>query len=599
MSRGLVFQLTRRHEVLHACPKLMALTAVSGTLVVNVLTFRAAQTGDPVGFGAVDGLLLQAVILVGFAGILFKSVAARRCRPWEAALPVSSFVLWRSHHLALIASGLLSMLVTGAVVAVFVATMRAVTELDLLSLKQLALLMVRPALLVMAISGAVAIRRVDLADLAADAGWPRLRALLVVALYLLLAGLSFLPLIVSIIPVFAVTIWAVSKGAQLPPVLESQPICSDAGQDVTGAVGLDEPIAASGRVASKTIQRQLFKWPATWIVGLPFILLFGVLLGGYIPGKGFSDDSMRVVQYFIVVYLLLAFSGHFMENLYRVDHLPVSRRRLLLWLTMPGLICVSLGYITSQSFLNRSQLANEQIRFVNEEENYGLKVPVEFFNLSATGDVPPIFDPQGEEAEAFSVPVMKGLPWRLWKAHTTPNGMGMEFVAWQISRAVEALYGAQIPPAEIQDRYLEIGPAGRVVVREPGLTLQADYPDLRSAYRGPVYPLLVGSICIVYLLVLGLFFSFFRAGVTIKKGRIAFWGLMVGLFALHIGVYATLIIGWTEDWILTGALLSVARSAAATGVGSQALIWFCFAVLAGLSWVWMERRFAAVEAPRG
>lgn len=599
MSRGLVFQLARRHELLHGCPKLLALAAVSGTLVMNFLTFRAAQTGQAVGFRAVDEFLLQAVVLLGFAGLLFKESAARRSRAWEAALPVPGYVLWRSHHLALIAGGLLNLLVTGSVIALFVGLMHSISELDLLSLRQLAVLMVRPALLILAISGAVAVRRVDLADLAADEGWPRLRVVLVAALYALLAGLMFLPLVVSLIPVIAATLWAVARGARVPAALESHPIGFGAGPEAFGGAGAGQPIAASGRVAGRAIRRQLFKWPTTWVIGLPFILLFGFLLGGYVPGKGFSDESMRVVQYFIVVYLLFAFSGHFMENLHRVDHLPVGRRRLLLWLTLPGILCLSLGYFTSQILLDRSHADQEQIRFVNEEENYGLKVPVEFFDFSPSGEVPPIVDPQGHQAEAISVPVMKGLPGRLWNPHSTPAGAGIEFVAWQISRAVESVYGARIAPAEIRDRYLEIDPSGRVVVREPGLTLQADYPDLRGVYRGPVFPLLVGSIVILYLLVTGLFFSFFGAGVTIKKGRIAFWALMTGLFAGHIGVYATFVADWTDDWILSGMVLSPARMAAEAGTGARAAVWLGFLVLAGLSWMWMERRFTRAEAPRG
>ncbi len=576
MNRRLILQLTGRHEILRTQPKLIAVASISGVLVMNVLAFNAAKSDRALEPGMLDFFLVQ------------------------AALPLTAQQVWRSHNLALMLGGLVSILMTAVVVAVVNFLMSATTNLALLQWSHLSEILVRPALLVLVISGLVSIRRTDLIDLTDDPGWPRLRLRLLALLLGLLIVLQFLPLATGAVPVMVISVLVGRARNDLSNSMEALPVGSEAGSPYhpTGAA---MPVAASSRPLNFTIMRQLFKWPLNWIVGMPFLVLFGFLLGGFLPGLDpgrFDDNSMRVVQYFIAVYLLLAFGGHFLENMWRVDHLPISRRRLLVWLMVPNMIALSLGYGGSMLLLQRHYDQNEQLRFVNEGERYGLKVPLEFFELAAA-DAPLIVAPDGSEVEPFSRSVMKGLPWQFYQPYHTPIDAGPDFIAWQIHRAVQAVYGVEISPDEIRQRYLEVPEEGPVEVVEAGLTLQADYPELHNGYRGPVFPILVGSILILFILAQGVIFSFYRPGITYKRGRVVFWGMMGFLFLLHVCVYATLIAGWTDDWILTGSVLGLARMVLDAGPFAQVGVWFLTALIFAASWRWTERRFHDVEAPRG
>ena len=263
-------------------------------------------------------------------------------------------------------------------IVLFNVLMRDLTDLGLLAGRQLTELVVRPALLVLALGTAVAARRVELADLADDPGWKRHRAVLVVAAVLLLAGLSSQPLVYSLLPVIAASVWLGRVRTQVPETLEVMPAgagrssanaSADDPADAAAALG---PVGASRWAIDRVVMRQLFKWPLNWIVMLPFLVLFGLLLAGFLPGSegnAFGRGYLRAVNWFIVVYLMYSSVGHFLENLWRVDHLPLSRRRLMAWLVLPTVIFLMLGYGVGIVLLERSQQATEQLLFDNDEEN--------------------------------------------------------------------------------------------------------------------------------------------------------------------------------------------------------------------------------------
>lgn len=602
MSRSYVFQLARRHEVLHAGPKVLAICALAGTGLINLLVFRSLSAGTAVAPGRFGLFLVEAVLLSGVAVLLLRDLAARRCRSWEASLPLSSGELWRSHTLALTMAGFLSIAVTGAVMIGFVALMRPAVDQLLLTNSQLALMFVRPLLLTFTAAGVVSLRRPELVDLDDDPQWAKLRILTVVGMFAVLLLLQFTRPVQAVVPAMLVLIALYRTGRRLPTVLESWPtgVSAAAGRARTGA--RDEAFASShGSVSRRVVMRQLFKWPMNWIVMPPFVLGGGLLLSGYLPMHaqgGFDDESMRVMHYWLVIYMLLAVLGHFLENLWRVDHLPISRRRLLLWAVLPNLIALLVGYGVGVGVSGYQRANHDEISLQEFKTRLWLDVPIEYLDLTWGSEAPTLTAATGEPVQIHSQRVLPGLPLTAHNTFFLTEDSTAPEVAWQIARAVEMVYGQTIDWREIQARYLTIDAQGRPHPVEGGLTLRADYPDLAPSYRGPVLPLLIGSLVTIFLLVVGAVFSGLGRGATIRRARFVFWCTMALLLAIHIGGFGMLIGRWMRDWALTAAVLVTARRIAELGPVAIGLTWAGAVVAVAGAWRLAEGRFRAAEAPR-
>lgn len=603
MSRSRVLKLARRHELLHSSPKMLLAAMAGATFAVNVLTFRIVGSGQQVVTDVWATFLLEAVLLAGFAATLFKSEAGRRCRAWEAALPLPSYSLWRSHFLALVLSGLVAVGATAVVMVGFILLLRGGIDRPLLADSQLVLMGVRPLLLMVAASGLVALRRLDLTDLADDRGWPVARGALVAGMYAALLVFHLLPPAYAILPVVAVSALLLRARSRLPQVLEAWPSGAEAsaGRVAAGTDPQELPVSASGSVTRRVVMRQLFKWPMNWILMPPFLLGGGLLLAGFLPNHteaGFDDPSMRLMNFWIIVYMLLAVIGHFVENLWRVDHLPVGRRRLLLWAVLPNVVALLVGYAIGIGILERQKSVHDEIELLQNKDHLWLDVPLEYFDLSWNEQPPAVATPDGSMVEAYSQPILPGTPLSVHNTYHLPPGSGAEFVAWQIARAVEQVYGVAIPAREIEARYLKTDADGYVAPVEGGLTLRADYPELEPSYRGPVFPLLIGSLLTAFLLILAGLFATIRPGTTIRRWRIWFWGSMIVLLAAHITGFGVLIARWTTEWAMSAVVLVLARRLAEAGPVAMGLTWVAAAAVVAGAWRLAEGRFRAAEAPR-
>ena len=589
--------LVIRHEIFRALPKPLLISAVSATLVMNTLTFLNAKHGGDWQPGTPELFLLQAVLLISCGALFFLPAAARRGRPWELSLPVPATVLWRSHWLALVGSGLTVLAGVGAILVLFRLAMSGTLGGDLVPGLDLAETLARPALLLVTAASVLAARAPRLADLTGSPGWPRLRLLLVMVLLAVLYLLMSLPLVWSLVPPLAGVIAALVAGRRLQASLVTAPACDEA--VLTEAIAPSADLSGarpSQRVVDYVILRQLFKWPLSLPILLPFTAVFGLLMSGC-GALLDSDTDFRVFNFFMVVYILFAMTGHLLENLYRVDHLPIPRTRILHWLVLPSALALAVGYGTGR-LIEHSADDRELIGFDTTVESYGLKVPPEFF-LAAVGDGErQITAPWGESHTAFAQPVLRGVPWYLWKPYTTPPEASPRFVAWQISRAVAAVYGARLDPVDIERDYLVTDVGGRTVLRDEPLTLAADHPNWQPSSGGPVFPVLFGVEIMLWLLVEALCFRVCGRGATIRRVRIVFWSIMGVLMLLHVGFFVGLIFKFSKDWVLTGVLLSTVRRLASLGVGGWVIAWLVPVAGAALSWRLVVRTFAGVEAPR-
>ena len=178
-----------------------------------------------------------------------------------------------------------------------------------------------------------------------------------------------------------------------------------------------------------------------------------------------------------------------------------------------------------------------------------------------------------------------------------------DFVAWQISRAVEAVYGRSIPYEEIRERYLETTPGGGASLRDPGgLTLLEDYPELHSGGEGPVFPVVLTLTGLLFLALGAIYFRAFRASVSDGARKGAFFAVLGLALVIHIAPFVAFISGFVEDWVLLGqaeaGILWLGRTVPGGDFGVGILCGLIFAAGYRLAQGAFERIEAPLPRPR-
>jgi hypothetical protein len=580
-----------RHEVLRRLPKLLVVTFSLSTLILGVVNYlRLKDLNAPI----MDGwflVLAQFCVFLSAALVLMMPEAGRRCRVWELSLPVPGRIWWQGHFLSLLLGGTVLMLVF-AIIPLLVRIPGDNYELGQSLAGFLLDLWGPPFLAYVLTLEILTIWRPAAAMPGREKGWVSALVLvlvLVTALMILVSRLGLSWWLFGAI----VVLGFFRHRVRVPDTLylpEEKTTTAESGQ----WSAMEAP-STSRWVLHKTIMRQLFKWPINWIALLPFIAFFGLLLGGFNP---FDSDmsGMRFANYFMTIYILAAASGHFTEKMHHVDHLPVDRRTILAWLVLPSLLALAAGYAGGQWWASGKLVTEETIAFVNDEKGYGLKVPPRCFELVKSDEAPVITSPWGESHQAESVVAWKGQPWLFYKPFSTPEGASEQFVAWQISQVVQRVFGEFLSPEEISERYLETGSDGRVLVGADGLSLKSDHPQWRELSGGPVFPLFAGPVVILYLLVLALLFRLQRRPVSVKRQRVAFWGVMILLLVLHIGWMAGFVSGMSDDWIVSGIILGGIQRLAMAGSGTGVAAYAVVSVLVVFAWSLALRQFRRLEA---
>lgn len=584
-----MWNLVLRHEVTRSLGKPVLIAGSTATFALNLLIFaKATRDGAPSGWG---GFALAFVILVPGLVVLLMQSAGRRAAPWSLALPLPAHRLWAAHLRALVLGVSILMAVLLLVLG-SLAVLIGKLEGDLvIPLDSLLLAAARPYLVLVLVAAGLALFRPGLADPGASGAWGRWRLFVGVAALVLLALLLALPLPVALVP-------ALVMGAMLARTRRSLPAALSLAEQPEASVSADTGVDGRGsRVLQRVVVRQLFKWPTSWIVGLPMMIALGLLMGGVVPGH--RDGSvLRYFNVLITVYMLVAFNGHFVENLWRVDHLPVGRHVMLRWLILPSLAALLVGALAGAALAPRP--GGETLVYENDpaEGHFGLRVPVDVWEVA--GGNPPEFvtAPWGENGAVAAVAVVQGAPLHLWKTYTTTEDASADFVAWQISRAAERVHGVSVPADTIAARYLVQDDQGRVTVREDGLTLVADGLVTPRAAVGPVLPLLLGATIGGSLLVTWLTFSLCGTGSTARRVRTVFWTGMGLLLVFHMSGYVLLMAQKTEPWHVEALVLGLAGSIGGLGVAGWVGSWLAFLVIFVVGWRLALRAFLRVEAVR-
>jgi len=345
------------------------------------------------------------------------------------------------------------------------------------------------------------------------------------------------------------------------------------------------------RAAPRGVLMILFLFPST--------ILFGVLLGGGAE-RLMPDTEMRLLFLPMAAYILLAGMAFPLAGLRAVDFLPVGRNRLLGVILAPYVASLLLGYAGGAVWSRTTVPEGEQILFVDEEDQYGLMVPLRLFEASTENVTPIVEAPWGERHDMMVIPVfgedITGEGPVLWKPFTVPRGASVEYAGWQLSRALQELHGKTFDPVELSERYFVVDADGDVSARGGELSFAADHPDLRNRGAAPMLPMVLGLLGILWLVPLAIYLRVCRVRYTARTRKTVLWSQMGVLLILHLIAFISPALGWFQPDRFEVAVASGLRQLTATLTGGATLLWVpTLFILTAAMWL-VVRNFRVLEA---
>jgi len=611
--------LLRRDPVLRALPTWLLVAPLFASGIEDILTPLAAKAtraaASPAGGEFGDLLPLAVAVWLPVSVFLLISKTRQRCSSFDMALPLPTRNVWATHLIAVAFSALVLSVAAGVGIMIvdrLTAQLSGDTPVPQAGMVTIAAPLFVNLLLAVALlqSSKPELFRIPFGKgfgLAAVAG--------LAALVGLTVGLAGLPLFWSLPPLGIAVALALRSYRGLPRAYslvplepESVTLTHGAATDRTDWIAMPKRGGHRFRWAlllqvyrMLTSGEQEGPWvafagkPIATLLAFPVLFVWGALLAGY-----FGEEKMSPFYIVFTVFFLLTLLPGSMSGLHRVDSLPVSRRTLFTLLSLPPLVALVAGYSAGSFGVAVKAEANPPIRYQRAAasryfppwptEKNTLRVSTEYCEIAWDGNLPSLESPWGEAHEPPAVPLHAGGRALLYSPFGTPEDASPEFVAWQLSRAIEAVYGESVPPEEVLDRYLEPDPGGGVRLIDGGRPLQASLAsvDIPEAVR--VLPVVSTSIALVYLLCFAIYLQAFRATRS-DKFRV---GVFRALLAVLILLLAAQLI---EPWAPIDFLKLLIRHAAAHLPGGELAIWaVCFALFLG-TYRLAQSRFLLIEVP--
>ncbi|MCP3962197.1 MAG: hypothetical protein GY719_30510 [bacterium] len=540
----------RRDDALRWLPLWISAGAGVALLLSGLYAYRAY--GDPASGPATLTLVLWCAV----APYLAFGQVRRRCSRFDLALPLSSRRLWLAHIAAVLLAGAMVLAVSAALVVSISGLsgrFQGLPEPRLDALHLAVHLAVGLGLAVAVLEAA----RPTLAEIPIDRG----RVLFTVASLGGILGmlwlLSALPLFWALGPLGLALALGLRTYRSLPPAFSLVPLAADPGPAVARrSVERDWAAAVTGRRAAWRRNLDLVRWvaggPIAWFA-YPMIFFAGMLIADLLRAWT-GEPDMTVQNLLMAIYVLLTFSGLMTARLPLFDPLPVSRRLLLAALVLPNLAALILGYGAGRIAVAALDEPRDLVEMAEWKEGYFVRVPARYLEIAWDGRPPELGAPWGEGLEPMLFPLYRGGRAGLYSPFPVSAGSSPELWAFQIRRAVEAVYGRSIPEAEIRERYLEVDGEGRVVPRGEGLTLLADHPGLEPRDTGPAFPVVLLLVVSSWLLLFSIVLRSYRADIGDRARLGVFWGLVALVFAimgLHLALAVTDVV---EPWVTRGFL---------------------------------------------
>jgi len=318
----------------------------------------------------------------------------------------------------------------------------------------------------------------------------------------------------------------------------------------------------------------------------PLLILLGIVLSGFI--SVWKDIELpQLTWLFLTAYLLFTLLPAQMVSIQFLFLLPVSLRRIFVYLMLPGILAFAFGYGIGSAGKALLQGSRLMVKFQKESTSLlptyaskypQVRVPAQYFEIAWDGQAQENTSPWGETHPARTDALYAGSRVAVYEPFSTPGDCTPQFAALQISRAMQAVYGKSIPYQQVLDRYLEVNGNAAVALKQGGGQLLQDYPDIIPSREIPLFPIIMLVIAGTWLLMAALYFRVSRATVTDARRKGIYFGMLAVVLLINIAPVPTTITGFARLEVV-GAFLSVLIRYAVDALPGGALtLWFICAI---------------------
>jgi hypothetical protein len=589
--------LLKRSAAIRMLPRtgLIVLGVASLVTMIRLGLIESGKLGAS-NDGVIEIVVALAVLWFPAAAFLLYTGALKRCTRLDLVLPISARTLWSHNLTGVIFTAYAMVAVTAGMMGIQEVGIRnwLLGRWDTPGLNVFDLL---PQVFGVVAVSAVVIQslRPERFTIGFDRRFVGAATAVITAGFALSFGMYYLPAAVSLVPAAAGILIAVGVHRRLPEAFDFAPAPADGEAAPKSATAA----AYDGKPATG-VRRQVIIFQTAWgwwsLAYIPFVVIMGLLLAG-LPNALLPEVDTRFANIAIIWYMLLAIFPNVMKKLHALDALPISKRQLFAHLVLPGMIFLVFGYGASEVLMTVKHVEGERIRFWENESHHYLSIPTDKCEISWDGSPRTNTSPAGETHDAWSTWVTKIAPTRIYSPFSTPPGSSIDFVAWQLSRAVEAVYGETIPPKEIADEYLEIDDEGRVVPRGGALTIQTEHPEFRRSGAGGMFPFAFLLAVAPFLLLALVYFRAFRPGAGSARPRWTMFTILAATFGLHVLVNLGGIAKWFNIWSATAFVEILMRHAVDALPGGVPTAWLLCGIVVAAVYKLAERGFERIEIP--
>jgi len=615
------FALFRRDAALRSLPAWTVISAIIASALEGLRTFLAQASGPEGLPTSVDSLLLVVIFWLPLAAYLTFGRTNQRCSRFDLTLPISARRMWWIHLVTVASSGIVLLLVVAGVLRMRDGLFALLADGSLLPESDLAAL--APALVACLLLAVASLQATEPALYRIPTrGRYLLLSLLgsLVALGLLIA-LAVLPRLFSLVVLglAGLVVWrgslAIPAGFTLIP---HQPERGN-GEDHTDSKPSESGWAGPTPERRGALARQLFVsttafgilsrgiapgalWEVpTSLAQLPLMLGWGLLFSGVF----FGEPDIWIFFIVITVYLLLALLAGPMNQIYLLDPLPISRRRIFGLLVLPGFLALAAGYGLGVLMTPSEGDAGPSIELTAgisrlaphyRLESPMVRVPSEYLAVAMDGTLPSIEAPWGESHEPWSISVARGTRALLYSPYSTPEGSSRQFVALQLSRAIETVYGASLSADEVERRLLDTDESGGVVWSKEAFSAWLTDEGIRPRRNTPLFPFVLTLVGVMWLITVWAYLPAFRSTRSSSSRKWAFFGLLGVLLAVHLAATVAAVGAVTRPWVAAGVSRLAVRRLAEVVPAGEVGVWLGGIAIMGIVYVWVQHRFESIEA---
>lgn len=614
----MITALIQRHHAHRRFARLLGIALGTVGLVNGLWLFLGLWEIDPAK-GAAGEAIWPATASVVLALVPFFMYAALspRYSEHDLTLPIPARSLWQAHVATLLIEGAVMLAVvlglSWALEALRIADLPESHSSTLLHLDRLLAHTTAAVILGVALAGSP---RSSSMRLASGRGGGRWIFVLVVAYLAAMSWFSMFPAWLALLPAGAACVLYARTYRRFPAAIDwmpprmGGPVRTRAGSPHAGLPRSRHPRT----VLRLTIWRALNHQYLVWLIYIILAAMTFFLAGGGAILDETGDTRFTTVT--LLIYMLVLVLPMSMKKLALIDALPVPRARILAYLILPPAAVLAAAYLATFVATQVTHELHEAITYRADDTENPLKMPLGAFAIDVDGEVAPITAPWGETHAAFALPIIEGLPPVLYKPFTAPASCSREFLAWQIRRAAETLYGLDIPPEKIAARYFEASGTNGQIPGTDGrplgtgtLSIAEDYGAAERPLRerllplfydpdaASVFPCVATVIAVAWFLASAWMCRFYRASYSKRRRSVFVFGTVAAVFLVHLLQFVLDGAGVWNLPVVAAAFVLGARSLAGAVPGGTYGLYVLGTALAWISYRILRREYERIEVP--